>query len=327
LLLSVSVLIPTYNYAERITEAIESVLIQSYPSSLIEIIVVDDGSTDNTREVLDHLISNEIIKYHYQINKGKASATTKAISESKGRIIFCLDADDLFLPDKIKKTVQIFETNPNVVHVSTPALIKYKNGNSTKEKIPEFLLDQTNIGLAVLNYFFRNNMLFGGGSTFSCIDSVIKNAVIPDAVNMYIDELLVILALNKGDTHFISEPLSIWNVHDQNYSVYRSNDYNQIQKNKSLLASSKTILAYLNMINIEANLKKLYFLKHQVRLIHLAEIENKKSFKKVVILFINCFLYKIYPFSVYCRYKIFNRFIPTFLIRIIKNVKFKNNLA
>jgi glycosyltransferase involved in cell wall biosynthesis len=167
--LSVSVLIPTFNYAHCIVEAIESVLNQSYPTSLIEIIVVDDGSTDNTRKVLAHYINNDIIKYYFQINKGKASVTTKAISESRGRIIFCLDADDLFLPDKIKKTVEVYELNLGIVHVANPVLLKYKNENSVHEKLPKFLLDQSNSGLSTLNYFFLNNMLFGGGSTFSCI--------------------------------------------------------------------------------------------------------------------------------------------------------------
>ena len=112
--LSVSVLIPTYNYAERIIEAIKSVLNQRYPSSLIEIIVVDDGSTDNTQEVLNELVDNKSIKYFYQSNQGKASATIKAIKESTGDIIFCLDADDSFLPGKIQKTVEIFEQNYSV---------------------------------------------------------------------------------------------------------------------------------------------------------------------------------------------------------------------
>ena len=164
---SVSVLIPTYNYGDKIIYAINSVLNQSYPQSLVEIIVVDDGSTDNTRIVLDKFIKNKSIIYFYQSNKGKASATSQAIKLSSGSIIFCLDADDIFYSEKIQETVTIYEKHTNVVHVSTPAQIKYLNGNSSIENIPKFLLNRPIEGAFVLNYFFSNNILFGGGSTFS----------------------------------------------------------------------------------------------------------------------------------------------------------------
>ena len=104
----ISVIIPTYNYAAYIQEAINSITEQDYPKDKIEIIVVDDGSTDNTKEVLQYLIQNNTINYYYQQNKGKASATFKAIQLSSGKYIFNLDADDYFLPGKLQKAVTIF---------------------------------------------------------------------------------------------------------------------------------------------------------------------------------------------------------------------------
>ena len=319
--LSVSVLIPTYNYAERIIEAIKSVLNQRYPSSLIEIIVVDDGSTDNTQEVLNELVDNKSIKYFYQSNQGKASATIKAIKESTGDIIFCLDADDSFLPDKIQKTVEIFEQNSSVVHVSTPALIRYKNQKSIKENIPEFLKNRSTNGKVALEYFFSNNMLFGGGSTYACLAKVLKQANIPPQVNMYIDELLVIIALTTGNTYFIAEPLSVWNIHEQNYSVYGRKDDNRIEKNRSLLVSSSAILTYLSKDKIDNKLTKLYSLKHQIRIIHFAEIENTKTGRVIYKFIVNCFIHFHYSISVYIKYNVFKRLLPTRVIRLLKSSK------
>src|SRR5437764_1056295 len=100
----ISVIIPTYNYARYIGEAIYSVLQQDYPKDKKEIIVFDDGSTDNTKDILNEFIENKTIRYFYQDNNGKASATYKAIQKASGKYIFNLDADDYFLPGKIKST-------------------------------------------------------------------------------------------------------------------------------------------------------------------------------------------------------------------------------
>src|ERR1700754_4647904 len=97
----VTVIIPTYNYAVYIGDAVQSILQQNYPTELIEIIVVDDGSTDDTQQVLRPFIEGTNISYYYQQNKGKANATYNGIQKSKGKYIFNLDADDYFLSNKI----------------------------------------------------------------------------------------------------------------------------------------------------------------------------------------------------------------------------------
>ena len=117
----VSVIIPTYNRAALLAEAIQSVVLQTYRP--IECIIVDDGSTDNTKEVLQQQIQDGIIQYHYQPNQGKAAATVKAIKMATGKYIFNLDADDYFLPNKIKRTVEVFESDDAIVHIGTPAQI------------------------------------------------------------------------------------------------------------------------------------------------------------------------------------------------------------
>jgi glycosyltransferase involved in cell wall biosynthesis len=106
----VSVIIPTYNCARYLPEAIDSVLAQTYRD--FEIIVVDDGSTDNTQEVLarygDHM---RVIR---QSNQGSAAARNAGILPARGEFIAFLDADDLWLPHKLERQVPLFDERPEL---------------------------------------------------------------------------------------------------------------------------------------------------------------------------------------------------------------------
>lgn len=106
----VSVIIPTYNLANYICESIDSVLSQTYKD--FEIIVVDDGSIDNTRDVLAKY--NGIIRYFYQENKGISAAINRGVKEYKGDYIAYLGVDDIWLPDHLNLQVNILDTNPEV---------------------------------------------------------------------------------------------------------------------------------------------------------------------------------------------------------------------
>ena len=110
----VSVIIATYNNAHYILEAIASIFNQTYTS--YEIIVIDDGSTDNTRQVLEPYLDK--IRYLYQENKGVSHARNLGLEMARGEFISFLDADDFFLPDKLAKQVAVFDAHPSlgIVH-------------------------------------------------------------------------------------------------------------------------------------------------------------------------------------------------------------------
>lgn len=103
----VSVVIPTYNQPEMLVEAIESVLAQTY--SNLEILIVDDGSTDNTRRRLARYVEDGRIIYLYQQNRRQAAARNRGIQASKGELIAFLDHDDLWLPQKLERQVPLFD--------------------------------------------------------------------------------------------------------------------------------------------------------------------------------------------------------------------------
>lgn len=107
---SVSVVIPTYNYGRFIGETIDSVLTQTY--AIAEVIVVDDGSTDETEEVVKNF--GEKVRYINQQNLGVGAARNKGVESSTGEFIAFLDADDTWLPEKIEKQITKFAMDGEV---------------------------------------------------------------------------------------------------------------------------------------------------------------------------------------------------------------------
>lgn len=108
-MVSVSVIIPAYNQAHYLGGAIRSVLAQSYGD--FEILVVDDGSTDHTAEVVRG-IDDVRLFYHYQENRGLSAARNRGLREARGTYLTYLDSDDLFLPRKLELLVGALERMP-----------------------------------------------------------------------------------------------------------------------------------------------------------------------------------------------------------------------
>lgn len=125
---NVSVIIPTYNSVQYICRAIESVLNQTYKD--FEIIVVDDGSTDNTKGIMSKVfLEDKRVKYFYQNNSGKPSiAKNRGIKLASGKYISFLDADDTINKHKLGKMVRILDENENINFVFADCRLLAKNG-------------------------------------------------------------------------------------------------------------------------------------------------------------------------------------------------------
>jgi glycosyltransferase involved in cell wall biosynthesis len=114
----VTAVIATYNYGRFVTEAIDSVLAQTYPE--VEIVVVDDGSTDDTQERLAAYAGR--IRSIYQANQSVAAARNTGIQAARGRLIAFLDADDLWHPQKLELQVRYLARHPEVGLVAVDRL-------------------------------------------------------------------------------------------------------------------------------------------------------------------------------------------------------------
>lgn len=152
----VSVIMPAYNAAKYIAESIESVLRQTFDNW--ELIVVDDGSSDNTASVVKSFVAlDPRIKYVWQENGKQGKARNTAIANSKGEYLAFLDADDIWLPEKLQKQLQLI--------ISTNADLVFSNVYMF-EKLP---IDKNNLILGlgdveynkneVLDLFFKGNRI------------------------------------------------------------------------------------------------------------------------------------------------------------------------
>jgi glycosyltransferase involved in cell wall biosynthesis len=110
----VSIIIPTYNRASLIATALDSVLAQTYRP--IEIVIVDDGSSDNTREVVNEWAlkadARLAVRYFHQANQGGCTARNRGLRESRGEFINFLDSDDRLLPEALQRKVDCLRSSP-----------------------------------------------------------------------------------------------------------------------------------------------------------------------------------------------------------------------
>jgi hypothetical protein len=146
----VSVILPTYNRGWILTEAIDSVLAQDYQD--YELIVVDDGSTDNTREILD-AYGQDIIVLR-QANNGVSAARNRGIAEAGGQLVAFLDSDDLWLPRKLSRQVDFFKFNPDAV-INQTEEIWIRNGLRVNPKArhrkPSGMIFERSLGLCLVS--------------------------------------------------------------------------------------------------------------------------------------------------------------------------------
>lgn len=138
----ISVIIPTYNCSKYITDAIQSVLNQTYNN--YEIIIIDDGSTDNTKEILAPYISKNLIKYIQQSHLGQAAARNRGLNESTGDYIAFLDADDMWKKAKLEKQIELIQkskvdvcyTDSKPIDTETGSVISYIMASKIARQLP-----------------------------------------------------------------------------------------------------------------------------------------------------------------------------------------------
>lgn len=166
-----SVIIPTYNRAFIIQEAIESVLQQEIDN--VEIIVVDDGSTDNTKEVLEPYFKK--IRYIYQENQGISGARNTGLQRATGKYISFLDSDDVFLPGKMKRESDLFDEFKEAEAIAGDAGI-FKNEEDLNltymvKRDFKFVKDEPYI-------LDRNDLHWIQGSMFPVCSMVVRRSVL-----------------------------------------------------------------------------------------------------------------------------------------------------
>lgn len=200
---TVSVIIPTYNYGRFVTQAVDSVLAQTYRP--LEVIVVDDGSTDDTRQRLAPY--GDRIRYVYQQNAGPEAARNTGLELAQGEFVAFLDPDDYWLPGKLEIQVRWLQKEPTAVMVCSRTCSEPTAGGSKGEGSVRWLtLDEV---------YMRNPV---------CTSTVVARRMVVEAVGRFRPGIrsedwdLWMRLARRGGIGMWEEPLVVYRVHGGNRS-------------------------------------------------------------------------------------------------------------
>src|SRR5208282_4921635 len=203
----VTVLIDTYNHERFIEQAINSVLEQDFPLSGAEIIVVDDGSTDRTPELIRQFEPR--VRLLRKKNGGQASAFNAGIPEARGGIVAFLDGDDWWAPNKLSSVVEAMRSNPALGIVGHGITMVHLDGREQSEILREgFRFRADTVGGARL---FRLRRSFLGTSRMTIRTSLLRRiGPVPEAVVIQADEYLFTLAASLADGQVLPDALTYY---------------------------------------------------------------------------------------------------------------------
>lgn len=228
----VSVVIPTYNRKFFIQEALNSVLDQSYLD--YEVIVVDDGSTDNTGEVIQNIYGTRV-HYYWQLNQGESVARNKGIELANGEYIAFLDSDDKWLSRKLDIQVRMLDENPDIgMSFSQAQLINERGDLQERSVIGEHL----NVSDISFEKLVMHNLIAGSVSSSLIRKDILERIGGFDPQIRYGEDWDLWLRINSlSKFGFIAEPLVQVRRH-QNTQCY----FPSIQGNSRRLEDHLVIL-------------------------------------------------------------------------------------
>jgi glycosyltransferase involved in cell wall biosynthesis len=228
---TVTILIDTYNYARFAGRAIESALQQEYDGPPIQVLVVDDGSTDDTAAVVRRY--GPEVRYIPKRNGGQASALNLGLRESEGDVICLLDGDDYFYPGKVQRVADAFRRRPEIGLVYNEFDIVDNAGNSLRKVFPEPTWTGYRLPLASIPSQLRSLILLG--HPWTCITSamsvrrtVVSDLPIPESVFLHSPDLFLGLVLPfLAEVAIIDSSQTAYVFHGQNVGLYRSSAVNR----------------------------------------------------------------------------------------------------
>ncbi len=232
----VSIVMAVYNGEKHLNESINSLLSQTY--SNIEIIIVDDGSTDETQSILNKLKDKRIKVIHLKENSGAAHALNRGIKNAKGSWIAINDADDISYPNRIEEQVNYLKENPDLVGIGT--LVEFISES------PKLSKKDLKIGQSRKNYFctreqIREQMIYGSPVIHSSMlfskDIFWEVGGYNSEYKISYDHDLWLKFLEKGDVEKVPKILLKYRINEDSLA---HRDYS-VTTNEIQLTSSKAI--------------------------------------------------------------------------------------
>jgi glycosyltransferase involved in cell wall biosynthesis len=253
----VSIIITNYNYGHFLANAIDSVLGQCYQP--IELIVVDDGSTDDSHRIINSY--DKRLHSIFKKNGGQASAMNSGFRESHGEFVIFLDADDMLLSGIVQNVVEAFQKHPNVVKVMYRMEVIDASGHLTGEIKPDPHLPLRNGDLRpyILNFPFDMTWMATSGNAFS--SAALKKILpipeqdFPIMADFYLSHLMPLLGL----VTFLPKIGAYYRLHSTNNFARRTRDLDLFQIREFISYAHKTcgyIERFANQWQLLTNLGK-----------------------------------------------------------------------
>ena len=230
-----SVLIDTYNHERFIEQAITSVLEQDYPPSEREILVVDDGSTDNTGAVVRRFVPQ--VRYLRKANGGQASAFNAGIPETRGEVVAFLDGDDWWAKSKLRTVLEVLENNSEIGAVGHGFYQVSGDWRAQALIVPDKSrhLSLTDTAAA---HVFSHMRCFLGTSRITVRRAVLERILpIPEELVVEADEFLFTLAVAIGGAIVLDQPLFHYRLHPGNLYQFQSPDAAKFRCKHAVLAA------------------------------------------------------------------------------------------
>jgi glycosyltransferase involved in cell wall biosynthesis len=207
----VSCIIPTYNRAHIVGRAIQSVLNQTYKN--IEVIVVDDGSQDNTQEVVLSIKDERVRYIRLHRNFGAAFARNIGIANARGEFVAFLDSDDYFLPEKIEKQVELMLKDESIGVCYTEVYYELDNGELVHKESPR--------ARGKIYEVFLTTPKIIALQTFLVRKQIFEKIVFDESMKVGSDARFMIELSKIADFDFIPLPLCVIDRRKQEKSLWR----------------------------------------------------------------------------------------------------------
>jgi glycosyltransferase involved in cell wall biosynthesis len=229
-----TVLVDTYNHQLFIADAINSILNQNFPASETEILVVDDGSTDNTPEIVRKFAPR--VRLLRKANGGQASAFNAGIPEARGEIVAFLDGDDWWAPGKLTAVSEAFAADPDIGLIGHGVTEVHQDGRQRTEmprEVSRFRI--TSIEEAKT---FRMQRGFLGTSRMAYRSEILRRiGCVPEELKFEADEYLFTLAALLADVMILKESFTFYRLHDRNLFQLTSGDKQAIRRKQQVLVA------------------------------------------------------------------------------------------
>ena len=244
----VSVLIDTYNHERFIEQAVTSVLEQDFPASEMEVVVVDDGSTDGTAEIVRKFAPR--VRLIRKANGGQGSAFNAGIPECKGEVVAFLDGDDWWVKEKLSKVVPVLARDSEIGMVGHGTVMILPDGRRFTETLTEthrFSLRSTE-GARL----FRVRKSFLGTRTTIRRSVLRKLLPVPETIRIEADEFVFTMAAALGEVQILNEALFFYRIHAENFYSHNEFAAERVRrKQRSIAELAANLKERLSRIGIE----------------------------------------------------------------------------